>query len=72
MNGKNCNLSARCANKGTFLCVDDAFNGSVGCFRNKTGNGEKYRRDNFEKAEKLWRKRVCVSLGDNVRSSDGD
>ena len=72
MNGENCNLSARCANKGTFLCVDDAFNGSVGCFRNKTGNGEKYRRDNFEKAEKLWRKRVCISLSSDVRSTDSN
>ena len=58
MNGKNCNLSARCANKGTFMCVDDAYNCSIGCFRNKTGNGEKYRRDNFEKAEKRWKERV--------------
>lgn len=70
MNGENCSLANRCANKGTFLCVDDAFNGSVGCFRNKTGNGEKYRRDNFEKAEKRWRERVCISLRDNVRSAD--
>ena len=58
MNGENCNLSARCANKGTFLCVDDAFNGSVGCFRNSNGFGITKRRDNFEKAEKRWRERV--------------
>ena len=70
MNGENCTLSGRCANKGTFLCVDDALNGSIGCFRYKTGNGEKYRRDNFEKAEKRWRERVCISLRDNVCRPD--
>ena len=72
MNGENCSLCNRCANKGTFLCVDDAFNGSVGCFRYKTGNGTKLRRKNFEKIEKRWRERVCISLRDNVRRPDGD
>ena len=71
MNGENCSLCARCANKGTFLCVDDAFNGSIGCFRYKTGNGTKLRRKNFEKAEKRWRENVCISLGDDVRSPNG-
>ena len=70
MNGENCSLSNRCAYKGTFLCTDDAFNGSIGCFRYKTGAGTKYRRKNFEKEEKRWRERVCISLGDNVCRPD--
>ena len=72
MHGKNCSLSNRCAYKGTFLCTDDAFNGSIGCFRYKTGAGTKYRRKNFEKEEKRWRERVCISLRDNVRSTDSN
>ena len=72
MNGENCSLSNRCAYKGTFLCTDDAFNGSVGCFRYKTGAGTKYRRKNFEKEEKRWRERVCLSLSSDVRRTDGD
>ena len=62
MNGENCSLANRCAYKGTFLCVDDAFNGSIGCFRNKTGGGTKLRRKNFEKIEKRWRERVRMDL----------
>ena len=69
MNGENCSLSARCANKGTFLCVDDAFNGSIGCFRYSNGFGTTKRRKKFEKEEKLWRNRVCISLGSDVRSA---
>ena len=72
MNGDNCSLADRCAYKGTFLCVDDAFNGSIGCFRYSNGFGATKRRKNFEKIEKRWRERVCISLRDNVRSSDGD
>ena len=71
MHGENCSLCARCANKGTFLCVDDAFNGSIGCFRYKTGNGTKLRRTNFEKVEKRWRERVYFSLNNNVQRTDG-
>lgn len=71
MNGENCSLCGRCANKGTFLCVDDAFNSSIGCFQYKNGDSTKIRRNNFEKAEKRWRERVCISLRDNVRSPDG-
>ena len=72
MNGDNCSLADRCAYKGTFLCTDDAFNGSVGCFHYNNGFGTTKRRKNFEKIEKRWRERVCISLCDNVRSSDGD
>lgn len=72
MDGENCSLSDRCANKGTFLCVDDAYNGSIGCFRNKIGNGTKLRRAEYEKAEKRWRERVYFPLRDNVQRADGD
>ena len=71
MNGDNCSLADRCAYKGTFLCTDDAFNGSVGCFRYSNGFGTTKRRKNFEKAEKRWRENVCISLGDDVRSPNG-
>ena len=60
MNGDNCSLADRCAYKGTFLCVDDAFNGSIGCFRYSNGFGTTKRRKNFEKAEKRWKERVCM------------
>ena len=60
MNGENCSLANRCAYKGTFLCVDDAFNGNIGCFRYSNGFGTTKRRKNFEKIEKRWRERVCM------------
>lgn len=72
MNGDNCSLCDRCANKGIFLCVDDAYNCGIGCFRNKIGNGTKLRRKDFEKIEKRWRERVHFPLSCDVQRTDGD
>ena len=71
MNGENCPRAFKCTNRGKDgICYDDVFNGGIYCFNSKFGyfGGVK----KTIRSDENVREDICVSLGSDVRSTDGD